>query len=62
MIRGTMTRKEWQAQHERDNLQAIQDRLAELKAANPGATIVAPGYMQGIDGKAYWNDSFIIVR
>ncbi|KKL82748.1 hypothetical protein LCGC14_1981610 [marine sediment metagenome] len=40
----------------------IQAKLEELKAKNPGATIIPPGHTKGIDGKIYWNDRFIIAK
>ncbi len=40
----------------------IRNRLAELKAENPGAVIVPPGPRLAINGKVYFNDTFIIAK
>ena len=40
----------------------IDKRFEELKTENPGAVIIPPGMVKTIDGKEYYNESFIIAN
>ena len=40
----------------------LEDQLAALKIKYPKAIITEPGIIEGIDGKQYWNDTFIIAE
>ena len=53
-----MTIKQWLE----ENKATIDVRYEELKAQNPSATILKPGYHPTIDGGQHFNSQFIIAK